>query len=460
MSADQGDTSPPPSLLAALAAPAVIVDGRGLVASWNAAAEVRLGMPADGSGRALVDAIGPLAAAGRRVALADGAGSLIVWALDEDGLGPDDIALQKADALGRVAGGILHDVKGKFMAITGIADLVHSEPGMTAELRVFSGQLRTAGEEALALAQTALEYARSDPYKPQLVAVGPVIRSVVDLMAHATMNMDPRVNVPNALPQVETDLALFRQAMLALVVSAIEAQGADWARGANPVPGRLRISGSVRDDVLGCRVRIAIEDGGAVVPDAERKTLFSGSGGARAGRDLAVARAIITRAGGRIAYEPVWDGNRIVVELPVAGTVLPPLPEPDPIDKAEPADRRPLVLICDDEPLIRGLLVRFLERSGLDAVEARDGREAIEVLSSRPVAMIVADQQMPDLSGSDLFDIVVARDPTLASRFILTSGDPGRADVVAFTARTGVPVLPKPWDNGRLAALIRDAVSE
>jgi CheY-like chemotaxis protein len=331
---------------------------------------------------------------------------------------------------------------------------------MPSELRVFSAQLKGEADQALALARTALEYARHAPYEPKLVAVGPVVRGVVGIMAHATMNMEPHVHVPDSLPQVETDLALFRQAMLALMVSAVEAQGAQWGRGAQPVSGRLRISGSARDDALGCRVRLAIEDGGAVVPEAERTTLFSGSGGARAGRDLAVARAIIIAAGGRITYEPVRDGNRIVVELPVAGTVLPPLPEPDPLAEAEPEDRRPLVLICDDEPLIRGLLVRFLERSGLDAVEARDGREAIEVLASRPVSTVIADQQMPDLSGSELFDIVAARHPHLASRFILTSGDPGRADVAAFTARTGVPVLPKPFDNSRLAELIRDAVAE
>jgi len=460
MSAETGDDRALPALLAALAVPAVLVDRGGLVAAWNGAAEVRFGLSPDGCGQPIASLVGPLAATGHSVALTDDGASLVVWSLDDDGLGPDDLALQKADALGRVAGGIKHDISNKFLAITTLSEMIQADRSVPADLRETSGELASAARQALGLTHATLEYARHATYGPRLIALGPIVRETVELLKFATMNIETRVHVPDSLPQIEADATLMRQALLALVVHALEAQGVTWFHHVSQPIGRLYLSGSVRDDGLGPRVRLAIEDGAEVLPEAQRATILAGSGGPRATRDLAVARSIILRAGGRLSYEPVANGNRIVVELPIAGTTLPQVVPARPPRETLSGDTRPLVLVCDDEQLIRGLLVRFLERVGIAVVEARDGREALAAIASKPIRMVIADQQMPDLSGTELFDMIVARRPELATRFILTSGDPGRADIAEFTARTGVQVLAKPFDHDRLVRQIQDAVAD
>ncbi len=495
---DAGSSHPLPELLAALADAAVLVDAEGLVTAWNDAAAARLGLSPVDRGQPVVEVAarageplgGRVPAPGDPypIGLAGGAGAvLLVWPAgaggpvddepDPGAPGPDDVALQKGDALGRVAGGVLHDVSGKFTALLGYAALVASDPKVPDDLREFSSDLEAEAGAALDLIRATLQFARHWPPQAELVSLGPLVADEVRLLGHATINMEQRVNVPAGLPQVEADPALLRQAVLSLLINAVEAQGGEWGRGAERAYGRLIVSGRELQDEGGHRVRLAVEDGGPALTASAGARLFAAPAAAgaradgpevdpdatsaRAGRDLRVAAALIERVGGRLFHEPVPNGNRLVVELPVAGTALSALPRQgdavaDPQPSAQAAGAQ--VLVCDDEQLIRGLMVRMLERHGLGAIEARDGREAAAILASRRVEAVIATHRMPDMSGPELFELAVGHQPALAARFILTTGDAGDADVAAFAARTGVPVVLKPFDNAKLIALVRGAI--
>jgi signal transduction histidine kinase len=456
MSADPGEASAA-ALLAAIADPAVILDEAGLAMAWNPAAQAMLGLPEDAAGgppQALAEA---RVRSARRVALADPTdGALLVWLLDENGLGPDEIALEKLDAIGRIAGGVRHDLMNPLSAVMGFADLQATDPRMPADLRESAKDVVEAAQRIQLMVHTMLEFSRMVAPNPAPLALGPLVRDLMALLAHPTTDMQPRVVVPDGLPEVQADRGQIWQALLAVLVNALEAQGTLWTRGARPVTGRLTVSGRAIDDTRGNRVRIAIEDGGPVVPVGERPALFSGAGVGRAGRDLAVARALVARARGRVSYEPVPGGNRIVVELPVAGTRLPQEREPE--ESPELAPPPPLVLICDPQPLIRTLLVRFTTRLGAQALETRDGQEAMAILAQQPVALVIADLGV-DGGGGELYDQAIALRPELATRFVLLSGDPGNAKLAEFARRTGVMVMPKPFDNARLEQLVREAIS-
>jgi signal transduction histidine kinase len=462
---DQGDASSTQALLAVLADAAVLVNGDGAISAWNQAAAIRFGLHDEDLERPVNEVLGDEAdaswAGAYRTALTKSPGTaLLLWRAPEVIPDEDDIALQKGDALGRIAGGVLHDVKGKFTALLGFAGLLAAEPGLPEDLRSISSQLEAESADALDSVRAALEFARSWPPRLELVSLGPLVRDLMRLLAHSTINMERRVNVPDALPQVEADPSLLRQALLALLIHAIEAQGAAWGRGAAQVGGRLLISGRELDDARGHRVRLAIEDGASELPADQPGASLSGSPSMRSRRDLAVAAALIDQAGGRLTQEQAVGGHRVVVELPVAGAALtaPPTPAVDVVPSVQPVVAT--VLVCDEEPLIRGLVVRMIERMGLVAIEARDGREAAEILASRPVSVVIANQRMPHLTGIDLFALAVARQPALATRFILTTGDAGGDETTAFTARTGVPLVSKPFDHARLTMLVREAVGD
>ena len=454
-------------LLAALACPAVLVDAAGTVVAANAAA-AQAGVTAGEAG-ALT---GDWQATARRLSLADGApGAILVWERDEAGLAQDLLALQKADTLGRLASGISHDLANSLGAILTFARFITSEPGVPADLRAEPRHLEEDADRTLRIIRTLLEFARHRAPTVQPVALGQLVRDAMELLANSLTNVEVRVTVPGSVPQVDADPALLRQALLALLVNCIEAMGGRWGRGAHQLEGRLFVSGRVLESGDGAHVRLAIEDGAPTVPEAERAALFATAGGARSGRDLSVARQLIEVAGGRLSHEPVPNGNRLVVELPIAGSGaqdpgragtasaggLSPATSP----VASPMQDRPLVLVCDDEPLIRGLLVRFIERAGMRAVQAKSANEALEILTREPVAMVITDHKLGtgDLRGTELYDLALTRRPDLATRFVLTSGDTSDAEIADFVARTGVPVVAKTFDNAHLAELVRKTVA-
>lgn len=86
---------------------------------------------------------------------------------------------------------------------------------------------------------------------------------------------------------------------------------------------------------------------------------------------------------------------------------------------AEFSDR--VVLVVDDEPLVRMNAVDMFEDLGLEVLEASNGLEAIDRLEKRPdVTLLFSDCRMPGMSGQELADIATRRWPHL--RVVLVSG--------------------------------------
>jgi DNA-binding NtrC family response regulator len=115
-----------------------------------------------------------------------------------------------------------------------------------------------------------------------------------------------------------------------------------------------------------------------------------------------------------------------------------------------PAATARSVLLVDDEATLRSALRRYFERRGWCVVEAADGEQARALLLDGAIVgggftVVITDMRMPRLSGMSLHDLVSAIDPIVGSRFIFSSGDMSDDEAVAFIARTGCPVIEKPF---------------
>ena len=142
---------------------------------------------------------------------------------------------------------------------------------------------------------------------------------------------------------------------------------------------------------------------------------------------------------------------------------------PSPQEAAVPAgaavaddSATPAVLIVDDEPAIRAALRRYFQRRGWRVDEAADGRAALGILrGAQPeYDVVLCDLCIPALSGAEPYDWLAAESPHLARRLVFSTGDITGPDAVALLARTGQPVLEKPFDLdlvGQLADRIRSA---
>ncbi|MCU0649379.1 MAG: response regulator [Gemmatimonadaceae bacterium] len=122
----------------------------------------------------------------------------------------------------------------------------------------------------------------------------------------------------------------------------------------------------------------------------------------------------------------------------------------------------PHALVVDDEPTIRSTLGRFFVREGWEVTACADADEALTLIErpDRPAFdLVLCDARLPGLSGAEFHGVLVQRDPTLAGRLVIITGDPFGAAVSAPNAPL-LPVLEKPFEFEALRRLMRQRSGE
>lgn len=115
------------------------------------------------------------------------------------------------------------------------------------------------------------------------------------------------------------------------------------------------------------------------------------------------------------------------------------------------------VLVVDDDPNIRRMIVAALRRDGYTFLEAPNGRDALEIMRGQHPDVVVLDLMMPIFSG---WDVLRERqqDPEL-SRIPVIIVSANRDPDVALAVNAGIcAFLPKPFDIGALSALVRSCM--
>ena len=151
---------------------------------------------------------------------------------------------------------------------------------------------------------------------------------------------------------------------------------------------------------------------------------------------------MVTAHSGTITVDKAPGGGaRFQVCLPCAGR--------DAEDRAsnigqEDAESRGRVLIVDDEPEIRQILVEFLDVTGLTIEVAASGQEARDRIAAQDYDAVLCDLRMPGLDGPALYAEVGKQRPELLSRFIFATGDVLSDSGRKFLNESGRPCLEKP----------------
>jgi CheY-like chemotaxis protein len=121
------------------------------------------------------------------------------------------------------------------------------------------------------------------------------------------------------------------------------------------------------------------------------------------------------------------------------------------------AGRNFTVLVVDDDPNIRRMIVAALRRDGYDFLEAPNGREALDVMKAQHPNVVVLDLMMPVLSGWDVLRERADDDDLRSIPVIIISAN--RDPEVATAVAQGIcAFLPKPFDIGALSALVRSCI--
>jgi PAS domain S-box-containing protein len=356
---------------------------------------------------------------------------------------------QKVEAIGQLTGGIAHDFNNLLTPILGGLDILQRRGVADPRgQRLIDGALQSA-ERARLLVQRLLAFARRQPLHPCPVDVGEVVRDMSDLVGST---LGPRihivVDVEENLPAAMADPNQLEMALLNLAVNA---------RDAMPDGGTLSIA--VRATVLDAKsklkpgryVVLTVADTG-VGMDAETlekaiEPFFSTKGiGKGTGLGLSTIHGLAAQLGGWLDITSAPGvGTRVEVWLPAAETnfVAPALAAPEP----EANLGAGLVLLVDDEDLIRATTAQMLADLGYTVIEVSSAREALTRLSDPRLMLVVTDHLMPGMTGTELAREIQATLPRMP--ILIISGYADLEDVAP-----DLPRLTKPFRESELAAAL------
>ena len=117
-------------------------------------------------------------------------------------------------------------------------------------------------------------------------------------------------------------------------------------------------------------------------------------------------------------------------------------------------------LVVDDEAVVRTVLRRYFARSGWTVLEAETGEQALALLGEATVpGVVVCDLNLPGLSGAAVCRRIAESWPALASRIVITSGDPATAKREMEREALHCPLLGKPFSLAELARVVKSVAS-
>jgi response regulator RpfG family c-di-GMP phosphodiesterase len=119
---------------------------------------------------------------------------------------------------------------------------------------------------------------------------------------------------------------------------------------------------------------------------------------------------------------------------------------------------RHCVICVDDEPAILAALRRSLRQEPYDVLTTESPKDALRWVATRDISLIITDQRMPEMQGTELLEEVSKNSPSTA-RIILTAY-PGSALATPGLRRWLECMISKPWDSGMLRRTIRQLLRE
>jgi two-component system cell cycle sensor histidine kinase/response regulator CckA len=123
----------------------------------------------------------------------------------------------------------------------------------------------------------------------------------------------------------------------------------------------------------------------------------------------------------------------------------------------EPREGHEMILVAEDEAVVRDMVVIALERAGYRVVAASTGEEAVRLIDrmGEEIDLLLSDVVMPGMSGPDLYDRARRTRPDLKAVFMTGYS----ALAIGRPIPLGITLLEKPFSGARLSEVVRETLS-
>ncbi|MCC7382063.1 MAG: response regulator [Deltaproteobacteria bacterium] len=370
-------------------------------------------------------------------------------------------ASQRLEAIGRLAGGIAHDFNNLLAVIINCAGFLDKGDALGVEARQDLDDIRDSARRGAELTKHLLAFSRRQIISPRRLDINALVKDLERMLIRIIgEDIELESKCTQGLWTVEIDAAQLEQVLINLVVNA---------RDAMPAGGKLTVEtanvtldvGYARlhpDVVAGEYVMVAVSDTGVGMSEDVRERVFEpffttkGAGGS--GMGLATVYGIVKQAKGHIwVYSEPGGGATFKVYIPrIEGS-------PELIAQRRAALTKggsERILVVEDDPPVRRVVVRILRAAGYEVIEAASGHEAVRKLDAigGELALLVTDVVMPQVGGREVADKALAAHPGL--RVLFMSGYTENAIVHRGVLDPGLVFIEKPFREEDLLRRVRD----
>ncbi len=350
---------------------------------------------------------------------------------------------QKMESLGSMAGMVAHDFNNLLTTILGFAGLLKRSTTLDSEERENLGLIEDAARRAADLTGRLLAFARGGLARFGPVDLQEVVNDTLNLAATAIpQTICLTTDLPGSPVLVEGDSVQLQSALLNIVLNAKDAM---------PDGGTLHLALSQHDSAA----TLVISDNGSGMDDETRTRIFepfytTKPAGSGTGLGMAITYGIVQGHHGGIAVKSkLGEGTRFEITLPRLPDTTGAREQPQPS-----VGDGTLILIVDDDEMVRRSTSATLAHMGYNVVQAASGATAIELVRARPerFAAILLDLVMPGLNGSETFRAVTAIRADLP--VIICTGYAAEAHIDTDVKRRIAGLLQKPFAAERLAVML------
>jgi PAS domain S-box-containing protein len=374
---------------------------------------------------------------------------------------------RKMEAVGQLTGGIAHDFNNLLTGIVGSLDLLQTRlnQGRTENVARYIDAAMTSANRAAALTHRLLAFARRQPLIPKSVDVNALVVSLEDLLRRTIGEViDLKITAADDLWSTLCDPNQLESALLNLAINA---------RDAMPDGGGLSIAtanaqfDSVTADTPalspGDYVCIEVTDTGvgmsaevaarAFDPFFTTKPIGQGTG-----LGLSMIYGFARQSNGHAMIDSqLGRGTSVRLYLPRhRGDVA---AEDESTGKtAAPAATGETVLVVEDEPVVRGVILEMLGEQGYRTLEAVDGPSGLKLLrTGERIDLLVTDVGLPGMNGRQLAD--QARETRSGLKVLFITGYAESVAMADGFLQPGMEMITKPFDLEHLSQRIRAMIS-
>lgn len=375
---------------------------------------------------------------------------------------------QKVEAIGRLAGGVAHDMNNLLTPIIGFGEMLMTDFNLSPDdkRRRSVNQIVQAGYRARDLVRQLLAFGRKQTLEYKPVNINKTVEGFERLLRR-TIREDIAIEIIPApdIPAVKGDVGQIEQVIMNLAVNGQDAMSDG---------GRLTLETAmieINDDhatgysdiQAGRYVILAVSDTGCGMDEEALEHIFepffSTKGKEGTGLGLATVHGIVKQHNGDIrVYSVPGKGTTFTVYLPISDEAL--------IEKStrdEPVgdlSGSETILLVEDNVQVCDLGYAVLKQHGYTVLLAENGAEALTLLASHdgPVHLLLTDVVMPGMNGKELFIRAADQYPDL--KVLYMSGYTDNVIAHHGVLSEGVQFIQKPFSGHELSKRLREALAQ